>query len=96
MDWTPIAIISGLATNALVVAYGYGKVAQRIKNLENGATTSVQTAKDDRKELKQEINSKSHEVLPECQQTFNTLIAGMGEIKGQVNTLISLVLKEKV
>ncbi len=94
-DWTPIAVISGLVLNACIVAFGYGGMAQRVRNLEAQSNKSEKTARENRTELSDKIDHESHIVLPECQTAFLDLGKGQSEIKGRLDLLVTMILQDR-
>jgi hypothetical protein len=84
MEWTAIAIFLGLLVNAVVVAFGYGILTQRVKNLETQGVKTTDTADRDRNNTARNLAVSLHTVLPECNNTFNLLREGQAEIKGML------------
>ena len=87
MDWNVLMAVGvGIVVNIIIVAYGYGKLSQKVDdavgnhNSDNGGK-----------------NNKHSNVFPECLRMFEdirsdlgTLKGDIGEVKGKVNTLIEL------
>ncbi len=88
MDWTAIAVVSGLVVNAVVVAFGYGVLTQKVNNFSVQSTKMEKTVNDNRRDIEHNLETKAHLVLPECQSTFLQLASGISELKGKIDTLI--------
>ena len=95
MDWTAIAVIGGFVINAIVVAFSYGSLSQRVKELERRACSNSSNVHEARKEMELRLANQSHVVLKECQETFMDLSQGIAEIKGKVDILINIIAKER-
>ncbi len=91
MDWTPIAVVTGLVINALVVAFGYGMLIQRVKNLEDKNVTDRNDISSNRRDVEQKIEHQSHTVLPECQSTFLVLTTGIAKLEGKLDALMTMI-----
>ncbi len=91
MEWTPIAIASGLMVNALVVAFGFGGLYQRVKTLEGQEIEDKGTVRANRKDMEGKINDKSHLMLPECMITFQNLGNELSKLEGKVDALIVMI-----
>lgn len=94
-NWILIILGTGLGVNALIVAFGYGTLFQRVKGLENGTTANTKQVADNRHDIESKLASQSHIILPECQSAFGALNSSLSEIKGKVDMLILLITELK-
>ncbi len=92
MEWSALAIIAGLIINALVVAFGYGSLTQKVRNLESKGKENKDSIDANKISAEHSIDTKSHIVLAECQNTFRELGSGISELKGKMDMLSTLIL----
>ncbi len=95
MDWTAIAVIVNIVVTLILAGIGYGVLKSQVAYQGKRSDINEKVVSNNRDRLEDKIEHQSHVMLPDCQRCFMELKEGIGEIKGGMNTMVSLFKDKK-
>ena len=85
MDWIAFGI------EAAAIIFFAGIAWQSIKNNQKRLDAIDRLIAGNRENIETKLSIRSHNMLPECQNEFQMLVAGISELKGKMDVVILMI-----